>query len=322
MERSAKMSFSTVLSAAVEGLNIEFVHVEADVSNGLPVFNMVGYLSSEVKEAGERVRTAVRNSGLDFPAKRVVINLSPATLKKRGASFDLPIALAVLASLGQIPGDRLDGSLVIGELGLDGSVRKVPGVLPIMMESARKNHVTCCIVPKENAAEAALAENMRVVGVESLEQAVLFLRGGMQLPKVRRKEQHRCINTGQENDFSDICGQENVKRAAEIAVAGGHNLLLIGPPGSGKTMAARCLPGILPPMNREESMEITKIYSVMGMLDENMPLITRRPFREVHHTATRVALTGGGLVPRPGEISLAHGGVLFTGGTTTTSCGQ
>ena len=311
MERSAKMSFSTVLSAAVEGLNIEFVHVEADVSNGLPVFNMVGYLSSEVKEAGERVRTAVRNSGLDFPAKRVVINLSPATLKKRGASFDLPIALAVLASLGQIPGEGLERSLVIGELGLDGSVRKVPGVLPIMMEAARKNHVTCCIVPKENAAEAALAENMRVVGVESLEQAVLFLRGGMQLPKVRRKEQHRCINTGQENDFSDICGQENVKRAAEIAVAGGHNLLLIGPPGSGKTMAARCLPGILPPMNREESMEITKIYSVMGMLDENMPLITRRPFREVHHTATRVALTGGGLVPRPGEISLAHGGVLF-----------
>lgn len=303
------MSFSTILSASIEGLGVEMVRVEADVSNGLPVFHMVGYLSSEVKEAGERVRTAIKNSGYDYPPKRTVINLSPATLRKRGASFDLPIAAAILASLGQIDVSRREKCLVIGELGLDGRVRKVPGILPVVME-ARKQGITCCIVPRENAAEGALIREMKVIGVETLTETAEFFSGkeitAADVCGNKRKK------TGEERpDFSEIRGQENVKRAAEIAVAGGHNLLMIGPPGSGKSMTAKCIAGILPPLEMEESLEITKIYSVLGMVDEEEPLIQNRPFREVHHTATKAALIGGGIIPRPGEISLAHGGVLY-----------
>lgn len=312
------MSFSTVLSAAIEGLSAEFVDVEADVSNGLPVFHMVGYLSSEVKEAGERVRTAIRNAGFDYPPKRTVINLSPAALRKRGASFDLPIAVSILISLGIVNPGNVRSCLLTGELGLDGKVRKVPGILPIVMEAGRRG-VRCCIVPRENASEGALIDNVEVVGVSDLREAVEYLKGRIKIPSAVSegvfKEQRP------EVDFGDIQGQETVKRAAEIAVAGGHNLLLIGPPGSGKSMTARAIAGILPPMEREESLEITKIYSVMDMLQADSPMITQRPFREVHHTVTRAALIGGGIVPRPGEISLAHGGVLFTGGTTTISCG-
>lgn len=303
------MSFSTILSAAIDGLGVEFVRVEADVSNGLPVFHMVGYLSSEVKEAGERVRTAIKNSGFDYPPKRTVINLSPATLRKRGASFDLPIAAAILASLGQISIAPARRRLIIGELGLDGKVRKVPGILPIVMQ-AKAAGVRSCIVPRENAAEGALVKGMEVIGVESLDEAVAVLRGEpgfrAEPPETESQEWEEDIP-----DFADIRGQENVKRAAEIAVAGGHNLLMVGPPGSGKSLTARCIAGILPPPDMEESLEITKIYSVLGMLNEKAPLIRRRPFREVHHTATRAALTGGGVFPRPGEISLAHRGVLF-----------
>lgn len=327
-EKGVQMSFSTILSAAIEGLRVEFVQVEADVSNGLPVFHMVGYLSSEVKEAGERVRTAIRNSGFDYPPKRTVINLSPATLRKKGASFDLPIAVAILSSLGQIPPDRTGKCLIIGELSLDGRVRKVPGILPMAME-ALENGITCCIIPKENEAEGNLVGGMRVVGVESLQDAVVFLRGedercatghiqGVETGHVtvqdRRKMEHSDPDSVQDRDmpdFSQIKGQENVKRAAEIAVSGGHNLLMIGPPGSGKSMTAKCIAGILPQPDLKESMEITKIYSVLGLLKEESPLIRTRPFREVHHTATRAALIGGGVIPRPGEISLAHGGVLF-----------
>lgn len=303
------MSFSTILSAAIDGLGVELVRVEADVSNGLPVFHMVGYLSSEVKEAGERVRTAIRNAGYDYPAKRTVINLSPATLRKRGASFDLPIAAAILVSLGQMKLAASQRCLIVGELGLDGKVRKVPGILPIVM-AAKNAGILRCIVPRENAAEGALVRGVEVVGVESLEQTVAVLCGGT-APEAAD------TGVGQDGwemavpDFSDIKGQETVKRAAEIAVAGGHNLLMIGPPGGGKSMTAKCIAGILPPPDMEESLEITKIYSVLGMLNERSPLIRQRPFREVHHTATKAALIGGGQIPRPGEISLAHGGVLF-----------
>lgn len=303
------MSFSTILSAAIDGLGVELVRVEADVSNGLPVFHMVGYLSSEVKEAGERVRTAIRNSGFDYPAKRTIVNLSPATLRKRGASFDLPIAVAIMVSLGQVSPEAAQGCLITGELGLDGRVRKVPGVLPIVMEG-KQNGVTRFIVPGENKAEGSLVKGVEVIGAGSLKEVVSILSGEW-VPE--KQEESEITDDWDETlpDFADIRGQENVKRAAEIAVAGGHNLLMIGPPGSGKSMTAKCIAGILPPPDMEESLEITKIYSVLGMLDEKSPLIRKRPFREVHHTATRAALIGGGLVPRPGEISLAHGGVLF-----------
>ena len=303
------MSFSTILSAAIDGLGVELVRVEADVSNGLPVFHMVGYLSSEVKEAGERVRTAIRNSGFDYPAKRTIVNLSPATLRKRGASFDLPIAVAIMVSLGQVSPEAAQGCLITGELGLDGRVRKVPGVLPIVMEG-KQNGVTRFIVPGENKAEGSLVKGVEVIGAGSLKEVVSILSGEW-VPE--KREESEITDDWDETlpDFADIRGQENVKRAAEIAVAGGHNLLMIGPPGSGKSMTAKCIAGILPPPDMEESLEITKIYSVLGMLDEKSPLIRKRPFREVHHTVTRAALIGGGLVPHPGEISLAHGGVLF-----------
>lgn len=318
-KKGARMSFSTVLSAAIEGLKVEFVRVEADVSNGLPVFHMVGYLSSEVREAGERVRTAIKNSGFDYPAKRTVINLSPATLRKRGASFDLPIAVSILSSLGQILPGKMEEYLIIGELSLDGQVRKVPGILPVVME-ALENGITCCIVPKENEAEGRLVSGMKVIGVENLQEAVdcltgkniCGLHGGAGI-KETYQDLPSVLETKDESlpDFSQIKGQENVKRAAEIAVSGGHNILMIGPPGGGKSMTAKCIAGILPPLDLKESMEITKVYSVLGLLKEESPLIQERPFREVHHTATRAALIGGGAVPRPGEISLAHGGVLF-----------
>ncbi len=321
------MSFSTILSAVIEGLQAELIHVEADVSNGLPVFHMVGYLSSEVREAGERVRTAIKNSGYEYPAKRTVINLSPAALRKRGASFDLPIAVAILVSLGQIPPGSMKECLVVGELSLSGHVKKVPGILPIVMEAAKQG-ITRCIIPGENVSEGALVKEMTVIGVKTLREAAEALQGRASTGKTEGRRQGQKGSGEQKNpedlpgensgaeeadipDFSELRGQEHVRRAAEIAVAGGHNMLMIGPPGSGKSMAARCIAGILPPLDEKESMEITKIYSVLGLVNEERPLIRKRPFREVHHTATRAALTGGGAVPRPGEISLAHGGVLF-----------
>lgn len=307
------MSFSTVKSAAMEGLAVEMVHVEADVSNGLPVFHMVGYLSSEVKEAAERVRSAIRNSQLEFPAKRVVINLSPATMRKRGASFDLPIAVAILMSLGILKeNSRMENCMVIGELGLDGTVRKVPGILPMVSE-AKKRGIISCIVPKENEEEAELVEGMQVIAVESLKGTMDYFQKGKRMTEdlSGHTDKEEWENEETLPDFEEIYGQEKVRRAAEIAVAGGHNLLMIGPPGSGKTMTAKCMAGILPPMSYEESMELTKLYSVMGMLDSRKPLVSKRPFREVHHTATRAALIGGGVIPKPGEISLAHGGILF-----------
>lgn len=304
------MSFSTVLSASVQGLKVEFVNVEADVSNGLPAFHMVGYLSSEVREAAERVRTAIRNSGLDYPAKKTVINLSPATMRKKGAAFDLPIAVSILISLGEIVQESVKDMLLIGELGLDGSLQKVPGILPVVLE-ARSAGIRTCIVPKENAPEGALAEGMSVIGAENLKEVFCFLAGYLNLEPQPYPSRGMERQSEKLPDYSDIQGQESVKRAAEVAVAGGHNLLLVGPPGSGKSMAAKRIPSILPPMTMEESMEITKIYSIMGLIENEAPLIRQRPFRSVHHTATRAALIGGGLMPTPGEISLAHGGVLF-----------
>lgn len=302
--------FSTVLSATLQGLQAEFIDVEADLSNGLPMFHMVGYLSSEVKEAGERVRTAIRNSGLVLPAKKIVVNLSPADVRKRGTAFDLPIAVAILASLGLVGQERLAKTVFVGELSLDGRVRSVPGILPIALE-AKKHGFQACVVSKENESEGRLVEGIEVIGVENLKATCDVLNGWgvtdqMEITTVKYPKDHTY-----ELDYQDIKGQKLAKRAAEVAVAGNHNMLMIGPPGAGKTMIAKRIPTILPPLTKEESMELTKLYSIVGGLNANRPLILERPFREVHHTATKSALIGGGLIPRPGEISLADKGVLF-----------
>ena len=304
--------FSTVLSATLRGLCVEFVHVEADTSNGLPMFHMVGYLSSEVKEAGERVKTAIRNSGIVIPTKKIVVNLSPANIRKKGAMYDLPIAVAILASIGEVSLKESEEILMVGELSLDGGIKHVPGVLPIVMEAKKKGCKTC-IVPRENQKEASLVDGVKVIGVESLGEVCQILRGETDLQKLEMDTDDILTENQVKNgvDYSEVRGQRMAKRATEIAVAGNHNMLMIGPPGAGKSMIAKRIPTILPPLTKEESMELSMIYSIVGELDEKMPLITTRPFREVHHSVTKSALIGGGHVPRPGEISLAHKGVLF-----------
>lgn len=305
------MSFSQVLSAALDGLEVRMVQVESDLSSGLPVFHMVGYLSSEVREAAERVRTAVHNIGVRLPAKKIVINLSPGDVRKKGASFDLPVAVSLLAALGEVPKDALADTLVIGELGLNGEIRAVTGVLPIAEEAGRQG-IKRCIVPEENEREGGLIKSVEMIGAPDLAWLCSYLNGEKGAKKKSPKEEARTRRRDAAGaDFADIKGQRALKRAAEIAVAGKHNLLMIGPPGSGKTMIASRIPTILPPLTREESLEITKIYSVQGLLSRRFPLVTKRPFREVHHTVTRTALVGGGYTPAPGEITLANKGVLF-----------
>lgn len=306
------MGFYTVLSASVQGLGVEFVQVEADVSNGLPSFHMVGYLSSEVKEAAERVRTSMHNTGILLPAKKIVVNLSPACVRKKGNVFDLPIAAAVLAALGVVPAQKFQDTLMVGELGLDGKIQPVDGILAIVSE-ARKRGIASCILPKENVREGRLVEGIRILGAENLGEICEWAKGNSAIEERTREIGTDLVHVWKKKDidYSDIRGQEAVKRATLVAVAGNHNLLYIGPPGSGKTMLAKRIPGILPSLGREESLEITKIYSAAGRIQSENPLITQRPFREVHHTVTRAALVGGGRVPIPGEVTLANGGVLF-----------
>lgn len=299
-----------VLSAVIHGIQAEIIQVEADASSGLPVFHMVGYLSTEVKEASQRVRTAIRNTGVSFPAKKIVINLSPASIRKKGSSFDLSIAVSILIALDILPQKSVEGMMLIGELGLDGSVRKVAGILPVVLKAKEKG-VSVCVVPKENGKEGALVNGIKIVGVESLKELVMWLLGEKRLDEEQTLIYEELKEQEQDKDYADICGQENVKRATEIAVAGGHNLLLIGPPGSGKSMIAKRIPGIFPPMTLEERMEVTKIYSILGKINPEEPLICRRPFQSVHHAVTKSAMLGGGRIPVPGEISLAHRGVLF-----------
>ncbi|MGN0151402.1 MAG: YifB family Mg chelatase-like AAA ATPase [Wujia sp.] len=303
--------FSKVISCAVLGVNGVMIGVEADVSAGLPMFTMVGYLSSSVKEAGERVRTALRNSGYQLPPRHITINLSPANLRKDGSGFDLPVAVSVLLAEGSPVAVDMEHIAVIGELSLDGSVKPVRGVLSMVCH-CHESGITGCIVPRENAGEAALVEGMKVYAVSSLQETIDFIQGRYVSEYVKPAVSSEAILTDQEeHDFADIRGQEMLKRGMEIAAAGFHNVLMTGAAGAGKSMLARCLPSIMPELSFEERLEITKIYSISGLLTERDTLITKRPFRAPHHTVSDHALTGGGMIPRPGEVSLAHHGVLF-----------
>ncbi|MCI8293395.1 MAG: YifB family Mg chelatase-like AAA ATPase [Hespellia sp.] len=310
--------YSTVHSAALDGMQVEMIRVEADVSNGLPMFHMVGYLSSEVKEAGERVRAAIRNTGICLLPKKMIVNLSPAAVRKRGASFDLPIAVAVLAAYEVICVEDLKDVLFVGELGLNGELLKVSGILPTVIEARHKGY-RVCVVPGGNEREGSVIQGIQIVGAKTLAEVLDYIRDPDTFQRKRKETRDKVVSitkfgkgTSEEVvDFQDVSGQEMLKRAAEIAVAGQHNLLMIGTPGASKTMIAQRIPTILPPLELEESIEISKVYSILGLLDTEHPLIVDRPFRKVHHTATRTALAGGGLHPAPGEISLAHGGVLM-----------
>ncbi len=310
--------FSSVTSGAVRGISSYLMQVEVDVTDGLPSFSMVGFMSGEVREAGDRVKVALKNAGSKIPPARITINLSPVDIRKSGVVIDLPIAVGIMAAMGEIKEKSLEKTVILGELGLDGEVKPIKGTLPIVAR-ARELGIKNVILPKGNAREGAVVEGVRIVGVDSLQETVQYLNAEEEekdrlIPptKVDVKklfEDAEYLDTTL--DFADINGQAAVKRAAEIAAAGFHHLMLIGPPGAGKSMVAKRIPTILPPLSLEESLEVSTIYSVAGMLGENEALITKRPFMSTHHLVTETALVGGGTVPRPGIISLAHRGVLF-----------
>ena len=293
------------------GLEGYLVNIEIDVSAGIPCWDIVGLPDASVKEAKERVRTAIKNSGYDMQSRKIVVNLSPADIKKEGSFFDLPIAIGILLDFEDIKLQNLEDTVFIGELSLNGKLNKVNGILPMCIE-AKKLGIKRVILPEENAKEASIVAGLKVIGASYLVDVVEYLNGGIDLQPTQNdigglfnKRQKYSLN------FSDVKGQENVKRALEVAAAGGHNLILVGAPGCGKSMMAKRLPSILPPLSLGESLETTKIHSVAGKLGRNASLISQRPFRDPHHTISQTAMVGGGSFPQPGEISLAHNGVLF-----------
>lgn len=303
--------FSKVHSIGIVGVEGYQVVVEADVSDGLPGFTMVGYLAAEVREAQDRVRTALRNSGFKLPARKVTVNLSPADVRKEGTGFDLAVAVAVLAASGLIEPSILKTCVMVGELGLDGGIKPVHGTLSIV-EAAKTAGIRRCFLPISNVKEGLITADIDIIGVTDLRQLADLLNTPERLkPALREEPASPGIESAYEVDFAEVSGQLLLRRATEIAVAGMHNILYIGPAGTGKTMVARRIPTIMPALSQEENIEISKIYSICGLLPLNQPLLSKRPFRSPHHTISPQALTGGGRIPRPGEISLASRGVLF-----------
>lgn len=301
-----------LVSPAVLGLETSTVEVEVDLRAGLPAFSVVGLPDTAVQEARERVRSGIVNQAFAVPGRRIVVNLAPADLRKAGPQYDLPIALAILAASGQLVADALTGTGAMGELALDGTLRGVPGVLAMAEHAARRGWARI-VVPHSNVAEASLVGGIEVLGADGLRHAVDLLEGRAEARRVSIDTRHLLTATAGRDapDLAEVRGQGPARRALEVAAAGGHSLLMVGPPGSGKTMLARRLAGILPPLDLEEAISVTRVHSVAGLLDPGQPLVTQRPFRAPHHTISAVGLVGGGRFPRPGEVSLAHHGVLF-----------
>lgn len=300
-----------VYGASVQGLSAIPVTIEVNASRGIK-FYLVGLPDNAVKESHERIVAAIENSGFNFPSKRLVVNMAPADIRKEGAGYDLPLAVGILATDEKVRTDKLQGTMMLGELSLDGSLQPVKGALPIAIK-AREMGFEYLIVPEQNVREAAVVNQLKVLGARHIRQVIQFLNGegGLEPTVVDTRAEFYAQQTHFDFDFADVKGQENVKRALEVAAAGGHNVIMIGPPGSGKSMMAKRLPSILPPLSLSESLETTQIHSVAGKLGRDSSLIAQRPFRAPHHTISQVALVGGGSNPQPGEVSLAHNGVLF-----------